>query len=46
MRILVIEDEEKVSRFVVRGLAAERYSHRQISNIWLKCKELFWHQQN
>lgn len=26
MRILVIEDEEKVSRFVVRGLTAERFA--------------------
>ena len=26
MRILVIEDEEKVSRFVVRGLSAERFA--------------------
>lgn len=26
MRILLIEDEEKVSRFIVRGLVAERYA--------------------
>ena len=26
MRILVVEDEEKVSRFVTRGLAAERFA--------------------
>jgi len=26
MRILVIEDEEKVSRFVVKGLTAERFA--------------------
>jgi DNA-binding response OmpR family regulator len=26
MRILVVEDEEKVSRFVVRGLTAERFA--------------------
>src|SRR5438876_2820599 len=26
MRILVVEDEEKVSRFVVKGLAAERFA--------------------
>ncbi|MDQ3258734.1 MAG: response regulator transcription factor [Acidobacteriota bacterium] len=26
MRVLVVEDEEKVSRFIVRGLAAERYA--------------------
>ena len=26
MRILVVEDEKKVSRFVARGLAAERFA--------------------
>jgi len=26
MRVLVVEDEEKVSRFIVRGLAAERFA--------------------
>src|SRR5438034_5155469 len=26
MRILLVEDEEKVSRFVTRGLAAERFA--------------------
>ena len=26
MRILLVEDEEKVSRFVVRGLAAEGFA--------------------
>jgi DNA-binding response OmpR family regulator len=26
MRILVVEDEEKVSRFVVKGLTAERFA--------------------
>jgi DNA-binding response OmpR family regulator len=26
MRILVVEDEEKVSRFIVRGLLAERFA--------------------
>jgi DNA-binding response OmpR family regulator len=26
MRILLVEDEEKVSRFIVRGLAAERFA--------------------
>jgi DNA-binding response OmpR family regulator len=26
MRILVVEDEDKVSRFVARGLVAERFA--------------------
>jgi two-component system OmpR family response regulator len=26
MRILVVEDEEKVARFVTRGLTAERFA--------------------
>jgi DNA-binding response OmpR family regulator len=26
MRILVVEDEDKVSRFVVKGLTAERFA--------------------
>ncbi len=26
MRILVVEDEDKVSRFVTRGLTAERFA--------------------
>ena len=26
MRILVVEDEEKVSRFIARGLEAERFA--------------------
>jgi len=26
MRILLVEDEEKVSRFIIRGLVAERFA--------------------
>jgi heavy metal sensor kinase len=32
MRILLVEDEEKVSRFIVRGLEAERFAAEQITS--------------